>query len=219
MPYSWRVTILPYIEQQALYNAYNFDEPWDGPNNRKLIEKMPAIYHYPGAEGPPASPGHSSYFVFTGASTVLSVGPPQAGAGGQPQAVGGATRDITRPNERAPRANVTPPQAPDGGFSTPPLQPEPVPPSEGPSFMQITDGTSNTILAVEARRDIPWTKPEDIPFDSKAPLPELGGFLENGFNALFADGSVHFLKKSIQPQVLKALITRDGGEVISSDSY
>ncbi len=86
-------------------------------------------------------------------------------------------------------------------------------------MMQITDGTSNTILAVEARRDIPWTKPEDIPFDSKAPLPELGGFTANGFNALFADGSVHFLKKSIQPHVLKALITRDGGEVVSSDSY
>ncbi len=91
--------------------------------------------------------------------------------------------------------------------------------SEEPGIRDFTDGTSNTILAVEAGRDIPWTKPEDIPFDFKAPLPELGGFLENGFNALFADGSVRFLKTSIQPHVLKALITRDGGEVVSSDSY
>jgi prepilin-type processing-associated H-X9-DG protein len=85
--------------------------------------------------------------------------------------------------------------------------------------MQITDGSSNTILAVEAKREIPWTKPEDIPFDPNVPLPELGGFTPDGFNALFADGSVHYLKKSIAPTTLKALITRDGGEVISSDSY
>ncbi len=38
------MAILPYIEQKELYKAYNFDEPWDGPNNRKLIDKMPAIY-------------------------------------------------------------------------------------------------------------------------------------------------------------------------------
>ena len=35
----------------------------------------------------------------------------------------------------------------------------------------------------------------------------------------FADGSVSYIKKSIAPQVLKALITRAGGEVISYDSY
>jgi prepilin-type processing-associated H-X9-DG protein len=85
--------------------------------------------------------------------------------------------------------------------------------------MQITDGTSNTILAVEAQRDIPWTKPEDIPFNPNAPLPELGGFTPDGFNAAFADGSVRFLKKSINSNVLQALITRDGGEVVRSDAY
>ena len=47
MPYSWRVAILPYLEHNPLYRQYNFDEPWDGPNNRKLIDKMPAIYSYP----------------------------------------------------------------------------------------------------------------------------------------------------------------------------
>ena len=65
-PYSWRVAILPYIEQQELYNQYHFDEPWDGPNNRKLIDKMPAIYAYPGPDGGPSSRSHTSYFVFDG---------------------------------------------------------------------------------------------------------------------------------------------------------
>ena len=34
--HSWRVLILPFLEQKALYDQYRFDEPWDGPNNGKL---------------------------------------------------------------------------------------------------------------------------------------------------------------------------------------
>ena len=41
--HSWRVLILPYIDQLDLYHAYKFDEPWDGPNNRKLAERMPRV--------------------------------------------------------------------------------------------------------------------------------------------------------------------------------
>ena len=83
--------------------------------------------------------------------------------------------------------------------------------------MDILDGTSYTILAVEARRDIPWTKPEDLPFDPNAVLPELGGYNGNGFNAVFADGAVRFISKTVDTTVLKGLITRDGGEVIRLD--
>ncbi len=42
--HSWRVLLLPYLEEQALYDAYSFDEPWDGPNNRKLADKMPDFF-------------------------------------------------------------------------------------------------------------------------------------------------------------------------------
>jgi prepilin-type processing-associated H-X9-DG protein len=215
VPYSWRVAILPYLEQQELYNAYDFDEPWDGPNNRKLIERMPAVYAYPAAEGSPPNSGHTAYFVFTGLSTALSLGPPQGAAGG----TRGGMSAMIGTKENAPPANAAAPQGAGGQLGKPQLPTGNKPVSDGPTIMQITDGTSNTILAVEARREIPWTKPEDIPFDPKAPLPELGGYWEDGFNALFADGSVRPLKKSIQPHILKALITRDAGEVISSDSY
>ncbi|MCI0358212.1 MAG: DUF1559 domain-containing protein [Planctomycetaceae bacterium] len=34
--HSWRVLILPFLEHKPLYDAYRFDEPWDGPNNSKL---------------------------------------------------------------------------------------------------------------------------------------------------------------------------------------
>lgn len=36
--HSWRVLILPYIDQLALYERYRFDEPWNGPNNRELAD-------------------------------------------------------------------------------------------------------------------------------------------------------------------------------------
>src|SRR5262245_3643318 len=38
--HSWRVLILPYMEGQEVYNQYRFDEPWDGPHNRLLADKI-----------------------------------------------------------------------------------------------------------------------------------------------------------------------------------
>ncbi len=43
--HSWRVLILPFVDEQALYDAYNFDEPWNGPSNSKLFDKMPGTFH------------------------------------------------------------------------------------------------------------------------------------------------------------------------------
>jgi prepilin-type processing-associated H-X9-DG protein len=167
-PHSWRVAILPYIEQQHLYQTYKMDEPWDSPNNRKLIELMPATFVSPESRSKTAT----SYFVLTGKHTIFNG-------------------------------------------------------TKGTDFAQITDGTMNTIAVVEAVRDIPWTKPEDIPFDPPGDnildpaviVPQLGGLSVGGFNALFADGSVRYIKDTIRPTILKALFTRDGGEVISSDSF
>jgi hypothetical protein len=41
---SWRVLILPYIEQQNLFNKFNQNEPWDGPTNKPLLSFMPKMY-------------------------------------------------------------------------------------------------------------------------------------------------------------------------------
>ncbi len=62
---------------------------------------------------------------------------------------------------------------------------------EGWKIMDIRDGTSRTIMLVEAKRDIPWTKPEDIEVDADGskPLPELGGNLKtDNFLVTIADG-------------------------------
>jgi Protein of unknown function (DUF1559) len=48
--HSWRVLILPFLEQQALYDAYNLAESWDGPNNRKLADRVGRIYLRSGLE-------------------------------------------------------------------------------------------------------------------------------------------------------------------------
>lgn len=42
--HSWRVLLLPYMEERALYDKYRFDEPWDGPNNRKLAGQIVQAY-------------------------------------------------------------------------------------------------------------------------------------------------------------------------------
>jgi hypothetical protein len=47
---SWRVLILPYIEQQALYNRFHLDEPWDSEHNKALIPLMPEVYLHPGSK-------------------------------------------------------------------------------------------------------------------------------------------------------------------------
>lgn len=61
---SWRVQILPYIEQDNLYKQFKLDEPWDSDNNKKLIPLMPRIYQDP--RQPPGEPGQTYYKVFVG---------------------------------------------------------------------------------------------------------------------------------------------------------
>jgi hypothetical protein len=44
---SWRVLLLPYVEQQELYNEFKLDEPWDSPHNIAMLPKMPYVYALP----------------------------------------------------------------------------------------------------------------------------------------------------------------------------
>jgi hypothetical protein len=81
-------------------------------------------------------------------------------------------------------------------------------------FPDVTDGLSNTILIVEAEEVVPWSKPADLTYDPKKDLPKFGGLFKEGFHAAFADGVVRFIKKDNDEQLLRALITRSGGEVV-----
>lgn len=69
---SWRVAILPYIEQQNLYERFKLDEPWDSEHNKKLIPLMPKIYLSQSA--PPATePGLTHYRCFDGKDVLFDL--------------------------------------------------------------------------------------------------------------------------------------------------
>jgi prepilin-type processing-associated H-X9-DG protein len=75
-PHSWRVAILPFIEEQALYNQYKFDEPWDSENNKKVAAAMPRIYRSINATN---GANCTSYVVLTHADGVFNATPAAKG--------------------------------------------------------------------------------------------------------------------------------------------
>ena len=93
------------------------------------------------------------------------------------------------------------------------------PGDKGIGLADVTDGTSNTILVVEAgdQSAVEWTKPDDFTPDPKNPTKGLLGHHPGGLNVVMADCSVHFISASIDPKVLWALFTRNGGEVIGEE--
>ena len=76
-------------------------------------------------------------------------------------------------------------------------------------FEDFTDGLAGTLLIGETRRGVPWTKPEDLPFDMSVPLTGLGshhGPDDSGFNALFADERPSgLLKGSVVPKSVRRI--------------
>jgi prepilin-type processing-associated H-X9-DG protein len=67
--HSWRVLILPYLEERALYEQYDFDEPWDSPTNRLVAMQMPATYRCPSGRGSEAN--ETNYMLITGPQTAF----------------------------------------------------------------------------------------------------------------------------------------------------
>lgn len=159
--HSWRVLILPYLDQQPLHNAYDFNQPWDSPQNLAVTQNIPPVYACPSS----TNQGDTHYVYITGKGTCFE----------------GA---------------------------------------QGIKFRRIIDGTSHTLLVVEAREPgIHWSEPRD--FDMKAFMAtgEPGGFSSThpgGFNALFGDGSVRFINENIDTTTLKSLTTPAGGETIGN---
>ena len=152
---SWRVAILPYLGEQALYDQFHLDEPWDSEHNIALLEQMPEFFRNPSN---PPSARMTTYLVPMGKGVGLS--------------------------------------------------------SEGLKMQEITDGTANTlaVLDVDPQFGVPWTKPDDLDIRQNEVLDWLRA---EGSNAGFFDGSVILIDLEIDTEVLEAMMTRAGGEVVS----
>ncbi len=160
---SWRVHLLPFLEEDTLYKQYNFDEAWDSDGNKKLIDKMPKIYAPIRVKT--KEKGLTFYRGFDGADTTFESG-----------------KKLRIP----------------AGFP---------------------DGTSNTIAVVEAGEPVVWTKPEDIKFDPKKGLPELGGLFDGDFHVVLMDGSYQKATgKKVNADEFKKYITRSDGQVNNADA-
>lgn len=69
--YSWRVLLLPYIEQDELYHEFHLDEAWDSPHNIRLLGRMPATYAAPPYKRSKLPPNHTVIHVFVGPGTAF----------------------------------------------------------------------------------------------------------------------------------------------------
>jgi hypothetical protein len=156
---SWRVALLPFLDENTLYQQFHLDEPWDSPHNKPLMAKMPGVLRPSSATLRAA--GKTTLLVPVGKQTIF--GPP-----------------------------------------------------EGVAIREITDGTSNTIMIVDAdeAHAVVWTKPDDLNVDGVDAKQAVFGTRKEGVFCAFADGSVQRLDPQITADVVHALLTRNGGEVI-----
>src|SRR5262249_20216865 len=65
---SWRVQILPFLDQEELYQQFRLDEPWDSEHNKPLIDKMPNVFSDPRFDLPP---GKTVYQAVVGPGTAF----------------------------------------------------------------------------------------------------------------------------------------------------
>jgi prepilin-type N-terminal cleavage/methylation domain-containing protein/prepilin-type processing-associated H-X9-DG protein len=217
--HGWAPFILPYIEEQQLYNLYRWDLWSADPLNQPVVAHQLPIFQCPSA---PEQNRFMTFGVFQD--------------NGQ-----GACGDY------APTFSVDPVLVVQGLIAPPPADYQGLlAPNQMTTMSQIADGTSNTILLTEdAGRPRLWQDGRPGPDQTVIGGPwqaynngiivkgsnrdgtgdwgscainctndrELYSFHPSGANAAFADGSVHFLKADLSIRILAALVTRAGGEV------
>jgi HEAT repeat protein len=168
--YSWRVLLLPFLDEDRLYKEFKLDEPWDSPHNKKLLARMPKVYAP--VRGKTKEPYSTYYQVLVGQDAAF-----------------------------APPPSLPPGRRGLAGVPGMPFNPQQV----GRRITDLVRGTSNTLLLVEAAEAVPWTKPGDVAYDPKKPLPKLGGQFPDGFHAAFADGKVYFIPRTVDEKLVRGL--------------
>ena len=196
MNMGWSAAVLPWLEQSPLYSGLNLSLPYNDPVNSTIGHTVLTSYLCPSEPRKTLwNRGPGDMFDFADADYGGMYGP----------------RGLSSPT-----FNNNPPCGPMIFNQVIPLA-------------QIVDGSSQTILVGEDPEAINamWISGHNI-FDQSAPInarpptefgEELTSQHPGGVNALFADGSVHFLKNTMDVLTLSALCTRSIGEVVSADAY
>lgn len=195
--YSWRVLLLPLLtgQSQNPYEGFNLDEPWDSPNNKQVLARMPKEYALPGRGYPPTD-YLTHYQVIDGPTAAFDSGVRLRRV--QPSSQGlipfeiswGGCKYVVYENEKISRIPDT-----------------------------FADGCSCTIMIAEAHEAVPWTSPQDLDYIPDGPLPNLGGLRRNG-SFVFAkgDGSGRCIDlRKIRETTLRAVLTASGNDVLSED--
>ncbi|AMV28752.1 hypothetical protein VT84_30380 [Gemmata sp. SH-PL17] len=158
---SWRVGVLPYIEQDSVYRQFDLSQAWNSPQNQRPANMVIGTYSSPLS----AEPGSTKtpYRVFYGGGAMF--------------------------NEDGKPVRIT----------------------------DVTDGISNTIMAVHAVEEVPWAQPRELLYNPNAPLPQLWANNRPVTQVLMADGSVRMVKKTVSEQTLRNAITRSDGQRLGAD--
>ncbi len=192
---GWSASVLPWVEQKPLYSSLNLCLPYNSAQNSTASMTVLKVYLCP------SEPRSSDWNTAPG--DVFPSADADYGGMYGPRGIG------------PPPSNNNPPR---GSFLF----------NQNISLAQVRDGSTQTIFLGEAPEAIHalWASGHNI-FDQSAPInarpkfeygEELTSQHPGGVNAVFGDGSVHFLKNSLNVNVLGALCTRAGSEVVP-DSY
>lgn len=182
-PHSWRVAILPYLGERALYDSYHFDESWDSEHNRSLLSRMPKAYRSPLDN---ADSTNASYFGMV--NERRHVIPFTEFEGSE---IHSGIR-YWFPGEKACPIGLS-------FFGK----------QQGVPISYMHDGPANIIALVEARQPIPWTQPTDLPFDFDDPsaIAEVPTWFPDGWYVAYGNGKVDFVRSTMKPVHLRDLFS------------
>ena len=184
--HSWRVLLLPFLEEMELYKKYDFSQPWDSPKNLAVAEKMPAIFRDPAREGPPDT--LTDYAAITGEAAIF-----------QPGVVTMTSADdfpaCLKTAKKVGFASITDGTSNTILFAT--VDPARKIPWTKPEDIVLDD----TFPGIG--------KPAGI-----GAIHPLGDGRVGLF--AFADGSVHLIADTVDTETLRKFLTRAGGEVVDS---
>lgn len=190
--HSWRVLILPYLddpEAQSVYDEYDFSEPWDGPNNRRLHDRMPSVFGCPSDSSRSESRGgDTNYVVIAGPDAPLQPAVPR-----QPPGDPSSDNPLARWRSTTTIASLL-----DG-------------PSKTIAVVEVVGLHVNWLEPVDL----------DVG-DAVAPINEsrdgpcIASRHPHGVNAAFFDGRVDFLSEHTPVEQLEQMLDRWSGQKVES---